>query len=254
MQQYGRSEGALCDLFATTTQMLYEKFAPRLLHTLDMPRLIPAIPALSEAVNASARCLRGCWGFIDGTLVEICRPSVGQKTMFSGHKRKHAVKFQAIVTPDGLIVHMSTAFPGRTHDVTVFRQSPELLQQLEQIIQLPGDGHGPYGLYGDAGYTGSGVPALRSPHRGPALTVQQQHQNRAMSGVRVSVEWGFGMLKTMARFFESHQNTEVLRSPVGRYFTVAALLLNCRTCLHGGNEVSKLFKIKPPSLDEYLGL
>ena len=42
------------------------------------------------------------WGFIDGTLRKTCRPSYFQKLLYSGHKRAHGIKFQSVVTPDGL--------------------------------------------------------------------------------------------------------------------------------------------------------
>ena len=34
-----------------------------------------------------------CSGFIDGTLVRICRPAKNQRKVFNGHKRVHAINF-----------------------------------------------------------------------------------------------------------------------------------------------------------------
>ena len=52
-------------------------------------------------------------GFIDGTLKVICRPSRYQRRWYSGYKKCHAVKFQAIVTSDGLISHLRGPFKGK---------------------------------------------------------------------------------------------------------------------------------------------
>ncbi|XP_075543000.1 uncharacterized protein LOC142576660 [Dermacentor variabilis] len=51
--------------------------------------------------------LQNCWGFIDGTARAICRPSRDQKLFFSGHKRFHALKYQAIMCPNGIICQLN---------------------------------------------------------------------------------------------------------------------------------------------------
>jgi hypothetical protein len=53
-----------------------------------------------EAIDAP---LTGVWAFIDGTLRGICRPTYEQKRFYNGWKRKHALKFQSLITPDGMI-------------------------------------------------------------------------------------------------------------------------------------------------------
>ena len=45
------------------------------------------------------------WGFIDGTVRQTCRPTYYQKQNYSGHKRYHGLKFQSVVTPDGMFGH-----------------------------------------------------------------------------------------------------------------------------------------------------
>jgi len=52
------------------------------------------------------------YGFIDGTHRAICQPStIDQKLFYSGYKKVHLVKFQAIIAPDGLIIHLAGSFP-----------------------------------------------------------------------------------------------------------------------------------------------
>ena len=44
-----------------------------------------------------------CFGFIDGTVRPICRLSKNQQVVYNGHKRVHALKFQSVALPNGLI-------------------------------------------------------------------------------------------------------------------------------------------------------
>ena len=62
-----------------------------------------SLAKLQEAAAAVHRKgpLSNVWGFIDGTARQIRRPSRGQRIWYSGHKRQHVQKFQAIMTPFG---------------------------------------------------------------------------------------------------------------------------------------------------------
>ena len=43
------------------------------------------------------------WGFVDGTVRPISGPGQNQRVLYNGHKRVHAIKFQSVVSPNGLI-------------------------------------------------------------------------------------------------------------------------------------------------------
>ena len=47
--------------------------------------------------------LENCFGFVDGTVRPIARPDEHQRIMYNGHKRVHALKFQSLALPNGLI-------------------------------------------------------------------------------------------------------------------------------------------------------
>jgi len=65
-----------------------------------------------------------CVGFIDGIGIFIARPGEGlQGCIYSGHKRTHMLKFQSIVTPDGLQFHQAGPVEGQRHDVTLYRDA-----------------------------------------------------------------------------------------------------------------------------------
>ena len=60
----------------------------------------------ADAVAQKGAALTNCFGFIDGTVRPICRPTQYQKIVFNGHKRVHSLKFQSVTLPNGLIANL----------------------------------------------------------------------------------------------------------------------------------------------------
>ena len=60
----------------------------------------------AAAITARGAPLENCFGFIDGTVRPIARPGENQRVLYNGHKRVHAIKFQSVVIPNGLIANM----------------------------------------------------------------------------------------------------------------------------------------------------
>ena len=55
-----------------------------------------ALQQYADAVSDKGAALNNCFGFVDGT---ICRPGEHQRMVYNGHKRVHALKFQAVAHP-----------------------------------------------------------------------------------------------------------------------------------------------------------
>ena len=72
--------------------------------------------------------MQNWWGFVDGTLVNICRPGKFQRLLFNRHRRVHAVKFQSVVTPNGLIGNLFGPIKVRKYDAAMLRQSIKTVQ------------------------------------------------------------------------------------------------------------------------------
>lgn len=69
--------------------------------------LSPAnLEAYANAVSGKGAPLDNCFGFVDGTVRPISRPDKNQRTVYNGHKRVHAIKFQSVVTPNRMIAHL----------------------------------------------------------------------------------------------------------------------------------------------------
>ena len=134
---------------------------------------------------------------------------------------------------------------GRRHDAFMLGMS-DLLPELQRLVKPNGE---PYVLYGDPAY---GISQnILAPFRGANLTADEQEFNRAMSKVRVSVEWGFGKIVQNFAFLDFKKNLKVLLQPVAKYYLVSTILTNCHTCLYG-SLVSSFFYLNPPSLESYL--
>ena len=78
-----------------------------LLRGLDQPWVQPAcLEQFAEIVHRNGAALDNCRGYIDGTVRPICRPGEHQRVVYNGHKRVHAIKFQSVVAPNGLIANL----------------------------------------------------------------------------------------------------------------------------------------------------
>lgn len=164
--------------------------------------------------------------------------------MYNGHERTHAIKFQSVVAPDGLIVHLYGPVEGKRRDSALLNES-NLLQELVQYANGP---HGPVQLYGDLGYP---ITRHMKPYAG-VITPDQQVFNVCMSLVRQCVEWQFGWVITLWTFMDFKKNLKLYLQPVGRLYRLAVLLTNCHVCLREQNQTSKFFGIQPSSIWEYL--
>ena len=91
---------------------------------------------------------------------------------------------------------------------------------------------------------------LQTPFRNMILTPHMVNFNKAMSSVRVSVEWLFGDIVEYFKFVDFKKNLKIGLSSIGKMYIVCALLRNALTCLYG-NTTSEVFELDPPTLGEY---
>ena len=73
-------------------------------------------------ISKSTGALENCIEFIVGTVIGISRPidEEIQRVAYNGHKRKHALMFQAVTAPDGLLFHAFGPIAGRQHDWALY--------------------------------------------------------------------------------------------------------------------------------------
>ena len=136
--------------------------------------------------------------------------------------------------------------PGRRHDAYMLSVISGLQSKLATITKPD---RSPYVVYGDPAYGISRT--ILSPYRGNHLTPQQVDFNKAMSRLRVSVEWTFGKVTTYFSYLDFKRSNKVLQQPIGKFYLVAAILTNCHTCLYE-SLTSTFFNVQPPYLENYL--
>ena len=214
-----------------------------------------ALQRYAYVISRKGAPLDKCFGFIDGTVRPTSRPNERQRIVYNGHKRVHALKFQSLSLPNGLIGNVfgpvgdfiisSSLLEGRKRDAGMLNDSG-LLWDLQQHAYNPAAQA--MCIYGDLAY-----PLrvhLQTPFRRVPLTPLMQDYNEAMSALRISVEWLFGDVINSFKFLDYKKNLKIGLNSIGKMYVVSALLCNAITCLYGNN-TSDYFGIEPPSLEQY---
>lgn len=238
VKRFHRSKPEISLILNEIIDDLDGRFAPR----LQMGTITPnELAILSSAIEAKGCPLSQCFGFIDGTVRPICRPIDGQRLFFNGHKRVHALKYQIVTLPNGLIWDIFGPIEGRRHDSYLLAESG----LLTKLNALPNG----YCLFGDAGYPIT--PRLITPFSRNALNPEQVNFNTVMSRSRQCVEWTFSKIVTNFAFLDFRKNQKVLLQPVGKYYRVGTLLTNLHTCMYS-SQTSMYFDCAPPTPEHYL--
>ncbi len=199
----------LCVIFKDVLFRFYEETEHHVRNSLK--RWKPAFHIFSTAIENAIRShaqksnvttfdLLGktMFGFVDGTGVHICKPTGSIETVFfGGHHRKHEVRFQLTVAPNGMIMDVAGPVPGSFNDVQLFHDRlfnlPSLSQQLYDCKE-EGDRH--WLVIGDLAYKAeSHVVTPRSMPTNGTLTTDEQNYNKLLSDVRVEVERTIGSVK-----------------------------------------------------------
>jgi len=119
---FWRSETWLSQVFNDTTTYLYKTFHGILRwhpQIKDYNRLLDFGKAIEAARGG------GCgriWGFIDGTFRGFQNPGESdlQTFMYSGQKKAAGMKWQAIVTPNGLVSSLIGPWEGKANDWAMY--------------------------------------------------------------------------------------------------------------------------------------
>ncbi|GAU98749.1 hypothetical protein RvY_09857 [Ramazzottius varieornatus] len=105
---------------------LYSQTAS-ILSTLDSPyltseRLEDYCRAEAESTDSLSEPLN-IWAFIDGTTRPVCRPLKDQRIVYNEKDRVHALKYQAVTAPDGIVMHLAGPVEEARHDSHMFPES-----------------------------------------------------------------------------------------------------------------------------------
>ena len=115
---FGKHRSQLSEIFWESVEHLLETRVELITGNISSHYLQSQAERFAEAMKDKSEILENCVGFIDGTVIGIALPSGFDSQLFAcnGHKRKHALKFQAVNSPDGMILHAYGPMEGRRHD------------------------------------------------------------------------------------------------------------------------------------------
>jgi DDE superfamily endonuclease len=243
--EFGKHRSALSEIFYHALELFYCDFGSAL-ETWQQSLVSLRARTYAKCVENKGSPLDSVVGFIDGTGVEIARPSgTSQRASYSGHKRQNCLKFQAISAPDGLLLHLFGPVEGRRHDMFLYNESR--LDNVLRSSMVIADRQ--YYLYGDPAYTLR--PYLQVGFKGSVLGPDEVAFNFSMSKVRVTVEWAFRDVKQYFTHLDVPRKLRLRVTPAGLWYVCAAMLWNFRVCLYG-SQAAQYFNCNPIDINQYL--
>jgi len=125
------------------------------------------------------------------------RPIKKQKRTYSGKKKRHTIKTEIVMQPDGKIVSVSKSHKGRIHDFRI-RKTEKLLPMGSIKIA-------------DSGYQGwqklqSNVRIPYKKSKKKPLTKEQREYNRNLASLRMKVEHKIREIKVFRIMSEVYRN------------------------------------------------
>ena len=66
----------------------------------------PALQIYAQVISQRGSPLQNCFGFADGTVRPIAKPDNNQRIVYNTRKRLHALKFQSLALPNGIIGYL----------------------------------------------------------------------------------------------------------------------------------------------------
>ena len=246
VRMFGSSVARMSRIIGQFRRTLFNLFCP----ALAAPRVLPL--ATLEEFAAAIKVKSGCFnvvGFIDGTVRPVCKPTHLQAACYNGKDRVHALKYQALVTPDGILHQLCGPWPGSRHDMHLLHKS-ELMAYVRSLPR-PAPGNGDmYAVYADCGY--AAAPGIQTPYFDAALNAVHEAWNQAMATSRISVEWAFGDIVCYWASTDFRRMQQLLSNrKIAQVYLVAGILTNFMNCLLPGR-TSQYFNVSPPTLESYV--
>ena len=163
---FGRDYSQLPRIFKWSIDFMYTKHKHKVMGNLpwysdrfDLNHQVISAKIINSARNPNRGFIpmevSNIFGFLDGTGLEIARPSNGvQNPFWNGYMHGHYLIFQRISFPDGMLV-IEGAFPGYQPDTMVWRDSL-MREELDAImIERVAEGKPRFKLYANKIYSNS---------------------------------------------------------------------------------------------------
>lgn len=103
---FGRSVPELCMITNQVLNYIFDTHCHRITEWNNYLLNPNLLELYAYSIHQKGAPLQNCFGFIDGTVRPICKPRTNQRVVYNGHKRVHALKFQSVVLPNGIIANL----------------------------------------------------------------------------------------------------------------------------------------------------
>ena len=114
--RFARPVPQLCMTSNMVMDYLYTHWS-HLLTSLNQPWFSPDnLEIFANGTFQAGGALRNCFGFVDGTVRPVSRPSKNQRVLYNGHKKVHAINVQSVAVPNGLVANLYGRVEGKRHD------------------------------------------------------------------------------------------------------------------------------------------
>ncbi|SJX65773.1 uncharacterized protein SRS1_25042 [Sporisorium reilianum f. sp. reilianum] len=217
--QFGWSSARISRVCLTLNNLILKRWS-HLLNVCNCRQSLLSKHNLQRyAQHISSKCgMDLVWGFVDGTLCPVARPTQGQEAVYNGWKHIHALKYQIISTPDGLIF-VQGPWDGSKNDWSVWKKSN--IQEWLSHSSFQEDGKHLY-LFGNKGYHLD--THLIMPFKGNNMKPEETQFNIIMSKYHITVEWAIGSIGTLFPRLNNQQQQKFLLTPVAHDYLVAVIL------------------------------
>ena len=101
--RFGRSVSVISLITNDVIGKIYNTHSHRITEWNNLLLSPLDLECYANAIARQGAALNNCFGFIDGTVRAITRPGQRQRVAYNDHKRVHALKFQSLALPNGLI-------------------------------------------------------------------------------------------------------------------------------------------------------
>jgi hypothetical protein len=186
---FGMPSNRICDIFHSTVDHLYDKFARRL---NQYSIWIDYFPAFARAMQEFGAPYDNLINIFDGHFIAVCRPGglgnvkslLDQSELYSGEKGQHGIKYLVAQFPNGM-TSLSGPFKGRCHDGRMLRESK--WEEILRNVAAQPDGRS-YIMFGDSGFCVSDhIQAMVKSYAG-YIQDDARTYNNLMSRIRIYIE------------------------------------------------------------------
>ena len=262
-QHFDSERTHLSRCYNKALEWMCEKWADKMLRNLKAWG--PHMEAFNDAINwegAEVTSVLGiddytypsrCALLVDGTHIQICKPTHTKEGVYSGHKKCDVFNTHFLIAPNGLAVQVPKVFAGPVNDARIWSESG-----VEKDLETIGDkllGWYPC-VIGDPAYTCSAF--LMSGYkrkRGQELTRDQESFNNITSKLRIPVEWSFATLKhRLFRCTDNKTQWKLEQMAIGLAVDFMACWHNLILLCCGKSTQSEYYHIRMPTLQEYFDI